>query len=159
MRLPNRYGTVTKLSGNRRKPWMVREGRSGLQRPIGYASTRAEALAILAEYNRQPWDVDAKKVTVGNLIEMWRIHKLPKQGASNRGVLQSASRYLEPITDRLYCELKAHDMQAVIDEAPCNPPMKGKIRQLWGHLDAYALELDIIIRKYSDLLERVERQP
>ena len=29
MKNPNGYGTVTKLSGNRRKPWIVKEGVSG----------------------------------------------------------------------------------------------------------------------------------
>jgi len=37
---PNGYGTVTKLSGNRRKPWVVKEGKSGKQKPIGYTTTQ-----------------------------------------------------------------------------------------------------------------------
>ena len=65
MRLPNGYGTVYKLSGNRRKPFMVRktigwsdEGKQ-LYKTIGYYETRKLALAALADYNANPYDIDA----------------------------------------------------------------------------------------------------
>ena len=54
MKLPNKYGTITKLSGNRRRPYIIKEGKSGKQRVIGYAETRAKALDILAKYNNTP---------------------------------------------------------------------------------------------------------
>lgn len=60
MKLPNGYGTVYKLSGNRRRPWIARktigwseEGKQ-LYYTIGYFKTRAEAMAALAEYNKNP---------------------------------------------------------------------------------------------------------
>ena len=54
MKLPNRYGSITKLKGNRRRPWVVKEGKSGKQKPIAYASTKEEALKLLAQYNNTP---------------------------------------------------------------------------------------------------------
>ena len=54
MKLPNQYGTITKLSGNRRRPYIIKEGKSGKQRVIGYAKTRADALTLLAQYNNDP---------------------------------------------------------------------------------------------------------
>ena len=36
MKNPNGYGTVTKLSGNRRRPFVIREGKTGKQKIIGY---------------------------------------------------------------------------------------------------------------------------
>lgn len=62
MRLPNGYGSITKLSGKRRKPFMVRittgydnEGKQ-LMSVLGYYTTRNEALAMLAEYNKNPYN-------------------------------------------------------------------------------------------------------
>ena len=63
MRLPNGYGSVVKMSGKRRKPYMVRktigwhlDETKGRQiqdfQIIGYAETRAEGLRMLAEYNQ-----------------------------------------------------------------------------------------------------------
>ncbi|MEY8322180.1 hypothetical protein AAK894_14100 [Lachnospiraceae bacterium 46-61] len=48
MKNPNRYGTITKLSGNRRRPFIVKEGQTGQQKIIGYAATKTEALLLLA---------------------------------------------------------------------------------------------------------------
>jgi hypothetical protein len=68
MKSPNRFGTVTKLSGNRRKPFIVREGLSGHQKPIGYTTTREEGLIMLAKYNNNPWDIEADKITLRNYL-------------------------------------------------------------------------------------------
>ena len=70
MRNPNGYGTVAKLSGNRRRPFIVKKviGWNDKGHPIyeiiGYTETREAGNMLLAEYNRDPWDVDRAKITV-----------------------------------------------------------------------------------------------
>lgn len=54
MKLPNNYGSITKLSGNRRRPFMVRKSLDGKQLVIGYFESKEKALQALADYNRQP---------------------------------------------------------------------------------------------------------
>ena len=71
MKNPNRYGSVTRLSGNRRKPWVVREGKSGQQKPIGYTATREDGLILLAKFNATPWDIEADKITLDELYKLW----------------------------------------------------------------------------------------
>jgi len=75
MRLPNGYGSITKLSGNRRKPYIVRlttgyddEGRQ-LRKVLGYFATRKAALEALAAYSENPYDIDASKITFSQLYE------------------------------------------------------------------------------------------
>ena len=71
MKLPNGYGTVTKLSGNRRKPYVVKEGISGKQKPIGYTATREEGLILLAQYNNDPWDIQTDRQNhVSGIIQL-----------------------------------------------------------------------------------------
>ena len=41
MKLPNNYGSISKLSGNRRRPFMVRKSLDGTQLVIGYFETPA----------------------------------------------------------------------------------------------------------------------
>ena len=57
MKNPNGFGTVTKLKGRRRKPWVVKvtigysdEGKQ-LQKSIGTFANRSEAMKHLAKYN------------------------------------------------------------------------------------------------------------
>ena len=78
MRNPNGYGTVAKLSGNRRRPFIVKKviGWNDKGHPIydivGYTETREAGNLLLAEYNRDPWDVDRAKITMKELFELWK---------------------------------------------------------------------------------------
>ena len=119
MRNPNGYGTVAKLSGNRRRPYIIKKtaGWKNNGQPIfvivGYAATREEGNILLAEYNRDPWDVDRAKP---------------------------------------YKTIKAYQMQETIDGCGKGYSTQAAIKNLWGHLDRFALELDVVSRCYSDLL-------
>ena len=57
MKLPNNYGSVSKLSGNRRRPYIMRKSLDGKQMVIGYYPTKEKALQVLADYNRQPTEL------------------------------------------------------------------------------------------------------
>ncbi len=153
MKNPNRYGSVSRLSGNRRKPWVVREGLSGHQRAIGYASTREEGLILLAEYNKSPWDIDTDKFTLKQLYELWLEKRAPKLGNANRRALVSVyRRYLADMGHLRYNQIKSYQMQDVIDSCGYGYSTQSAIKNLWRHLDKFGMELDIIQKRYSDLL-------
>lgn len=152
MRNPNRYGSVTKLPGTRSRPWMAREGSSGRQRPIGYAATREEALMLLAEYNRSPWDIDAGSVTLEGLYRLWLEKRAAKLSPGNRSVLKSAYHYCEGLASARYRSIKPYQMQACVDECGRGSSTKSQIKALWGHLDRLALELDVITKQCSSLV-------
>lgn len=72
MKLPNGYGSITKLSGKRRNPWRVRKTSGWEIDPktqklkqnyitIGYYETKAEALSALVAYNENPYDLNSGK--------------------------------------------------------------------------------------------------
>lgn len=158
-RNPNHYGSVVKLSGNRRRPFMVRSGVYGYTDQgypifdiIGYTATREEGNILLAEFNRNPWDVDKAKITLKELFELWKEKKAPKLGVSNRASLCSAFNHCSKLVNRPYKSIKAYEMQETIDECGRGYSTQGAIKNLWGHLDRFALELDVINRCYSDLL-------
>ena len=82
MKLPNGYGSVVKLSGKRRKPYMVRKTTGYRIDPvkdkkiaeyiiIGYARTKSEGLELLAAYNHNPYDTKAAKMTFSEVYEEW----------------------------------------------------------------------------------------
>lgn len=94
MKLPNGYGSVTKISGRRRNPQVVRktdgyeldpEKRTKKQKYliIGYAPTKAEGLKMLADYNNNPFDTKAAKMTFGEVFEEWSKTKFPTVSESN----------------------------------------------------------------------------
>ena len=152
MKNPNGYGTVTKLSGNRRKPFVVKEGISGKQKPIGYTATREEGLILLAQYNNDPWDIETDKITLQELYDLWLEKRAVKLGDSNRSSLKSAYKHCSKLAKIKYKQIKSYQMQDCIDGCGCGYSTQGAIKNLWGHLDRFAMELDIISKCCSDLL-------
>ena len=77
MKNPNGYGSVVKLSGKRRKPFWIRktagwnEKGQPIYKTIGYTATREEGNILLAEYNKNPWNVDTAKLTLKELYDLW----------------------------------------------------------------------------------------
>lgn len=73
---PNGYGCVTRLSGKRAWPWVIKvtiynSDGSTKQVPIDYAETEEQANIILAKYNNNPWSIDRNKVTLVDLYQSW----------------------------------------------------------------------------------------
>ncbi len=155
-RNPNGYGCVTKLSGKRSRPYVVKvtlydqEGHAR-QVPVAYAFTKAEALILLAQYNDNPWEVDREKVTLAALYQRWLKIKAPKLGTSIQGCLKAAYKHCSKYYGVKYRALKAYQMQDCIDNCGLSYSTQAAIKNLFGHLDRFAFELDIIDKMYSQL--------
>lgn len=139
-RNPNGYGCVTKLKGNRSRPWLAKvtiydEQGHAKQTPIGYAETEEKANILLAEYNNNPWDIDREKVTLVVLYQRWSEIKLPKLGKSNQQSLRSAFKHCSKYYGVKYRSLKSYQMQDCIDNCGCGYSTQWSIKNLFGHLD------------------------
>ena len=155
-RNPNGYGCVTFLKGNRSRPWVVKvtvydQDGNARQAPVGYAATEADANILLAQYNNNPWDIHRETVTLVMLYNRWIEIKAPKLSESNRGSLKSAFRHMSKYYGMKYRCIKSFHMQDAIDSCGCGYSTQAAIKNLWGHLDRFAFELNIIERMYSQL--------
>lgn len=158
MKNPNGYGSVVKLSGNRRNPFCVRKtvGWNDKGQPIykavGYYPTRQEAMIVLAEYNRNPYDIDLSKITMKELFDRWSARDFSKISKSSASSHKSAMNHCSNYWNIPYKKIKAFQMQETIDECGCGYSTQGAIKNLWGQLDKYAMELDIITKMNSILI-------
>lgn len=159
MKNPNRFGTVTKLSGNRRKPWIAREGQSGRQKVIGYAATRQEALSLLVQYNDSPWDIDARKITLEELYTLWKQKKAPKIGKYSVQTVQSGWGHCKMLSDEPYTSIKYADMQRTIDGCGERVGAQKNVQNFWYHMDTFAAELEISNKWFSRLLKTDTLEP
>lgn len=155
-RNPNGYGCVTKLKGNRSRPYVVKvtiydADTNAKQIPIGYAETEEQANILLAQYNNNPWNIKRDKVTLVELYQQWSKVKLPKLGASLQNSLKSAFNHCSKYYGLKYRAIRAYQMQDCIDNCGCGYSTQGAIKNLWGHLDRFAFECDIIEKMYSTL--------
>ncbi len=164
MKNPNGYGTVVKLSGNRRKPFTARKttGWNSKGHPIylviGYYATKEEGLIALAEYNKNPYDIDTKNVTLKDLYEQWLEKIFPKLGKSLQGNLKSAWKYIQPLENLKYRDIRSYQMQDTIDNCGKSYSTQGTIKNLWGYLDKLAMEMDVIDKMYSQLTKSAQAE-
>lgn len=107
---------------------------------------------ILAEYNRNPYDIDAAKITMKELFEKFKEKKLPKMSGSSQGSLKAAFKHCSKIESMKYKKIRSFHMQDCIDNCGCGYSTQWAIKNLFGHLDKYALELDVISKSYSVLI-------
>lgn len=155
MKQPNGYGSVYKLSGNRRNPyraivterWILDKdtGRVKQKRKtIGYYETRKDALIALADYNKSPYDVDASKVTFEEVYERWSEEHFPTVSESNAKGYRAAYLLCEPIKHKRMVDVKLDDLQHLADTSGKNTPTLRKYKVLIGLMYKYAVIHDII---------------
>lgn len=172
MKLPNGYGSVYRLPGNRRKPWAVRitvsrkEGKDGLThwkyKYLGYYETQAEALTALAHFNENPYDMDANKITFAEVFEKWSAEHYPKVSKSNVHGYNASYLLCEPIKSMRFNDIRKSHLQGVVDNCGKNYPTLRKLKVLFTMLYKYAMQNDICSKDYAqyvDINQYKDRNP
>ena len=173
MRLANGIGSVYKLSGNRRNPYIVRkttgwdiDEESGKAKQkyitIGYAPTRAKGLEMLMDYNKNPFDVESSKITFAELFSKWSAEKFPTISDSNVKGYNASYNCCSDIHERVFKDLKLADLQGVIDTCGKNYPTLRKLKVLLSQMYEYAMKYEFCNKDYSqyvDILKYKNRNP
>lgn len=165
MKLPNGYGTVYKMSGKRRKPYMARKtvgweiDNTGSQKQkyqiIGYYETRAKALTALAEFNENPYDVDASKITFAELYERFiNQPQFEKLSHSSKLGYSAAYKRCIPIHDMKFVDIRKAHLQGCVDDIDdAGWASRKKVKVLYNQLYSLARELDITKKNYSEFVD------
>lgn len=171
VKLPNGYGSITKLSGKRRKPWMVRVS-SGWEidltaktkrlnrQVIGYAKTKQEALQMLSEYNQNPYRLDERQATFEEVYVRWEKEHSPTVSKRAADQLDLAFRYFQPIHDRPFRELRVTDLEQCIYALSGKSEMQVKMKSLANQMYKWAIRHDLVQNNYAALcaVQRKEAQ-
>ena len=163
MKLPNGFGSVFKLSGNRRNPYVARKTQGWEIDPatgkskqiftiIGYYPTRKDALNALAEFNTNPYDVNAAKVTFEDVYERWSDEHFPTVSHSNVQGYKAAWALCGKIARMRFVDVKLDHLQMIFDESGKNYPTLRKLKTLLGLMYKYAI-IHEIIPKERNMIE------
>lgn len=167
MKLANGVGTVYKLSGNRRNPYIVRKtggwdidtgtGKRKQQYiTIGYAPTMAKGHEMLMDYNKNPYDIEASKITFAEVFEKWSADKFPAISDSNAKAYKASYNTCEPLHDRVFKDLKLTDLQGVVDNCGKNYPTLRKLKVLFSQMYEYAMKYEICMKDYSEYVDIIK---
>lgn len=167
LRAPNGYGSVYKLSGRRRKPWVARvtigwtttvaqkgkhagqEVQKQLFQIIGYYETKQEAQDALVLHRITP--VSPKtNIKLEELYKEWSESKYKDISKSTENNYRAAWRYIKQIEKAAFRDLRTTHWQAIIDkcaEENLSQSTLKKIKTVAVMLYKYAMQNDIVNKK------------
>lgn len=175
MKLPNGYGSVTKLSGNRRKPYLARvtlgwitdeQAGTSIQNrvPIGTFRTKKEALQALAEYGANPYDIQNDNMTLAELYEKWTAEYFPTlESQSSPRTIIAAWRYCHAIHGMRVKDIRARHIKGIMEDGyvipdrgkaagtkvPASAGTKTRIKSMFNLMLDYALEYELVDKNYA----------
>ena len=168
MRLPNGFGSISKMSGRRRKPWRVRitagwtpDGKQ-IYKNLGTYATRREALEALTEWNANPLD-RAEKVrkeetkrglTFADVYTALMKYKEEKASADTIKNYQTAYNNLATLHNRIFNSIRKPHLQEVMDNCPKSSSTKHKMKVLLNAMYKYAIEYELAETNYAQMLEK-----
>lgn len=157
MRLPIGYGTVYKLSGKRRKPYIVvitkgwtDEGKQ-IKEIIGYTTTKKEGLALLEKYHVSPFDIDESRTTFEDIYKKWYQWKFKDKDLSYKSEVRysNAYRYYSSIKDLPFIDINILMIQDIIDKCDKGYHTKSDIKSLFCQLYEYSKVLNLPVKPIS----------
>lgn len=162
MRLPNGYGSVFKLKGNRRRPFVARKTTGfndngyPVYEVIGYFEKKDQALQALAEYNMDPYDFTNRKLTFSEVYDLWVQQRYTDVGKTIKNGYRAAYKACAKLHDMPFFDIRTAHMQHELNVWKIGYASKKNMRILFGLLFEFAMEHDIVKKDYSDFLVLTE---
>lgn len=156
--LPNGYGSIKHLSGNRRKPWAVmvnphiNDAGSYSYDLLGTYAEKSEALIALADYNKNPVDITNKNITFAELFELFYQDKYnSKRKFSDSTIKSTKTAYnnTKSLHHRKFGDLRHQDLQKVVDNCPLKHASLELIVSLYHQMYEFAIKNDIVDKDVS----------
>ena len=147
MRKPNGYGHITKLSGNRRRPYAIRkivgwtEKGTPKYQYLSYHKTVREAEAALKKFNDDPYEMNT--LTLKEVYDEW----LPNQTDKADGTIKAyntAYKMLEPLHDVRMAQIDRIMLQRFYDELEGTKNTSTNVKKLLSKLIQYAVRRGIM---------------
>lgn len=152
MKLPNGFGSVYKLKGNRRRPFVVKKTIQGKQKALGYFASHDEALSFLLKINHEPHGSTA---TFSDVYHQWKDTKWLRISKSSQSAYDISFRHLSRLHDKTMSRLKYLDLQAAMDDVRqvAGYSTQKKCRVLMSQLFQYAIKREMAMTDYSRYVE------
>lgn len=161
-KLPNGYGSIKKLSGNRRNPYAAYPPTSGFKLngspvtmpALGYYEDWYKAFDALMEYNKNPRDLSNDNLTYEDVYNMFFKSKYTDNqkrvfSKSTITASKAAFRNTEALHKRMFKSLRKADLQSIVDQCPLKHASLELIVNLYRQMYKFALENDIVDKDYS----------
>lgn len=121
---------------------------------LGYFKTRKEAQIALAEYNRDPFDIDLRKLTFREVFERWANEHFPKVSQSKKNAYKTVFNQSTEIHDVPISTIKTMHLQKLINEkSHLKSSTLGHHRSCYSQIFNYAVKNEIISKNCADFID------
>lgn len=160
-KLPNGFGYIKKLSGNRTNPYaayppskeMNHKGTPLYKNPIGYYKTYNEAYKAVTEWHNNTMKEKNKEYTFAEVYEMCQSEIYTnKLSESTKATYKSAYKKCQKLYNMKIKDIVANDMQSILDENNGGYSSTLQMLVLLGKIFHYADKNDMVKKDYSKFL-------
>lgn len=123
---------------------------------IGYYPTRADAMIALAEYNKDPYDLNLNSMTLEELYDKWSEEHFEKVSHSNIQGVKASWKLCEPIKKMKLVDLKLDHFQRVCDNSGKNSPTLKKLKITLGLMYDYAVRHEFLKQDKRDMIRYID---
>lgn len=172
MRLPNGIGSVHEIKDGkrRRKPWRARvpshvefnhETGKATQKyiNIGYYETEKEAIEALFDYRKNPYTIEASVCTFAEVYEMWSKKKFPTVSKIAQAGYSAAFKKSATLHNMKMRDIRSKEYEGIMMNIEGGHQVQVKLKTLWGQMNKYAMEHDIIQKDYSEFVSTRDKAP
>lgn len=159
-KLPNGYGSIKKLSGNRSRPYAAYPPASDASKngvrsvpALGYYRDWLAAYEALSLYHREPYSSEKRKYTFQDIYELFYKEKFETArkvlSISSRYAYESAFKNCAPLHQMRFSDIHKQEMQKVLDNCSLGYSSACNLKKLFGQMYRFAIENDIIEKDYA----------
>ncbi len=148
----NGTGTVYKLQGRRRRPWVASKNKT----IIGYYETKTAALEALNRLTGRSLD-ERYNMTFSDVFEAWKLEHYQELTRSGQAQYDISFQVFTPLHKKKFRELRTADFQAAID-----PHIKkthstvSKYKQLITQMSKWAIREELITTNFAAFVKLPE---
>lgn len=161
MKLPNGYGSISKLTGKRRNPYMVRKtigmkpNGQQIMDIIGYYHTYQDAMEALINYNKSGGLKDVSDFTFKAVYEALCAEKYEKKGKDIPSPYSNAYKRCKELSDLCFSSLNLFHYEKIIEKTE-TPVLKRDVKTLLGLMYKYAIAHSITDKNIAQYIENPE---
>lgn len=166
MRRANGTGTITKLSGTRRRPYIAKyctgKGTDNKRRYtiVGYYATKKEANIALAQFSLNPDPMSVSNITFAEVYDIIKCSLVEGKNKNTKYIYSRAFKKCESLHNIPLRKLRAVNYQQVLDGYVDESKSSNlQIKTLMNRISEYGVQNDIINKNYAQYVRARGTEP
>ena len=144
----NGTGTVYKLQGRRRRPWLASKNKT----IIGYYETKTAALEALNRLSGRSLD-ERYNMTFAEVFDAWKAEHYKTITIQAQKSYDKGFDLFKSLHAKKFRDLRTSDFQIVIDEHKSKPEAAKKYKQLIGQMSTWAMREELITTNFAKFVQ------